>query len=126
MLCLTLKKMMQLMNKKICFNFASSKSPFEVIISNSKNIVLARKTICGNYLSFCVCTSWKNIKVIARHENVSILKQFNLNNCPCQKLDVSIDFPSRICHRQMFRLCDACYNLPVSNAILTFTKKQKL
>ena len=116
-----------MLNKKtINLTVSSPKTPFELTISTCDGFFIARKTILSNSARFCLLTNACCLRLSARYQNQTIVKNYFISSCRCQNVFANFVFtlippPSPTPTPQYFTLIDKNYGLPVQNAILNFT-----
>lgn len=115
-------------NKKIINLIVSSSSvPFNLTILTCNGLFISKKTIASKTTKLCLCTKTCCLKLVANYQNQTLVKRVNLFNVRCQNIVAHFNFftlaptPPPQPQKQNFVLLDKNYNLPISNAVLSFT-----
>lgn len=112
--------------KRICIKTYCNLNEYYILITNVCNLPLIYTRVYGNYFEcpLCVCENYINVTFIPIGSSTSLGQITYRVEIGCVNVVyVNAFFPSSSnLVLQTFSLRDENYNLPVSNAILSFTQ----
>ena len=112
------------MFKSVFLEISCPKNPYGLMILFD-DFIFAKKTHINCHSSkFHFFTNTNKLKIVARYDNQTVFKTIYLGCEPCQKICTKFMFNTSIFQNSISKifLTDENYGLPVSNAMLKFSK----